>query len=540
MRIYRVFNTGFGKRAKWRRAADFASFLVSCSSRLCRLPKQDLVVALTSPPLVSALGAWFARVRGGSFCYWVMDLNPDEAIAAGWLAPRSLAARSLERISRYSLRRASTVVVLDRFMQKKILDKGIDGSKVGIFPPWSHDSEVRFDLAGRNLFRATHGLENKFVVMYSVNHSPCHPLDSILSAARALGRQQDVAFCFVGGGSEFVRVKRFSADHHLANITCLPYQPLDQLAGTLSAADLHLVVMGDPFVGLVHPCKIYNILRVGLPLLYVGPSPSHVTEMLAEVKNSFACRFARHGEIDPIIQHILELKKNGVQPNGGEFTPLTERFSMQVPPSANDRAPGGVRTGAQPGASATTHYLMFDNWKIYLLAFLTGLFVTYLLTPVVRSCASRLGNRGSAQRAPAPQVAHSPRRRSGGGRRCTWRLPPGHGVHEASQPRSLITLVFLFRHRLTDPDGRGAGGCMSRGLRPLTKLAGQILAASLMCLSGTRFGRLFGIELPPALDASLAVFWIVAVINAFNLIDGLDGLASGLAIISSIGLCGCS
>ncbi len=330
MQIYRVLNTGFGKRAKWRRAADFASFLISCSCRLFQLPKQDLVVALTSPPLVSALGAWFARVRGGRFCYWVMDLNPDEAVAAGWLAPGSPAERLLERISRYSLRQASTVVVLDRFMQNRILDKGIDERKVGVLPPWSHDSEVRFDPEGRNRFRKAHGLQDKFVVMYSGNHSPCHPLDSILSAARALGRQPDVAFCFVGGGSEFTRVKQFSADHRLTNITCLPYQPLDQLAGTLSAADLHLVVMGDPFVGLVHPCKIYNILRVGLPLLYVGPKPSHITEMLETVKNSFACRFARHGEINPIIQHILGCKKNGVQTNGHEFAPLAHRFSKEV------------------------------------------------------------------------------------------------------------------------------------------------------------------------------------------------------------------
>jgi UDP-GlcNAc:undecaprenyl-phosphate/decaprenyl-phosphate GlcNAc-1-phosphate transferase len=76
------------------------------------------------------------------------------------------------------------------------------------------------------------------------------------------------------------------------------------------------------------------------------------------------------------------------------------------------------------------------------------------------------------------------------------------------------------------------------GLRPWMKLVGQTLAALLICLSGTRFGKFFGFELPPALDHIMVVVWIVAVINAFNLIDGLDGLASGLAIISATGLCG--
>jgi colanic acid biosynthesis glycosyl transferase WcaI len=93
IRIYRVSGTSFGKRAKWRRAADFFTFLVSCCCRLCLLSKPDVIVALTSPPLVSVIAAGYARLRGVKFCYWIMDLNPDEAVAAGWLSPGSFAAR---------------------------------------------------------------------------------------------------------------------------------------------------------------------------------------------------------------------------------------------------------------------------------------------------------------------------------------------------------------------------------------------------------------------------------------------------------------
>ena len=49
-----------------------------------------------------------------------MDFNPDEAIAAGWLRPGSLAARVLERLSRFSLRRATTIIALDTFMRDRI------------------------------------------------------------------------------------------------------------------------------------------------------------------------------------------------------------------------------------------------------------------------------------------------------------------------------------------------------------------------------------------------------------------------------------
>ncbi|HQE91138.1 MAG TPA: glycosyltransferase, partial [Verrucomicrobiota bacterium] len=67
IRVYRVGTTGFGKGAKWRRAADFASFLALASLRLARLPRPEVVVALTSPPLISFLGAGLARLRRSRF-----------------------------------------------------------------------------------------------------------------------------------------------------------------------------------------------------------------------------------------------------------------------------------------------------------------------------------------------------------------------------------------------------------------------------------------------------------------------------------------
>ena len=330
MKIYRVFNTGFGKRAKWRRAADFLTFLISCCGRLILLPKPDVVVALTSPPLVSVIAAAFAKWRGAKFCYWIMDLNPDEAIAAGWLSPDSFAANWLERLSRFSLRRTAKVVVLDKFMQQRILAKNIPANKIEVIPPWSHDSEVKFDAAGRAQFRKTHGLETKFVIMYAGNHSPCHPLNTILAAAKTLAASEpDIHFAFVGGGSEHRRVKEFAAENKLSNILCLPYQPLEQLAGVLSAADLHLVVMGDPFVGLVHPCKAYNLLRVNAAILYMGPRPSHISEILDELNGKLFGAATPHGDAAAAVKSILELKLAVSQAARKDAVPLDGRFSKE-------------------------------------------------------------------------------------------------------------------------------------------------------------------------------------------------------------------
>ena len=328
--IRRLPATGFGKGAKWKRAADFGSFSAACTLRLLASPRYDAVVALTSPPLVSYLAAWFCRLRGAKLFYWVMDMNPDEAVAAGWLREGSLPTRALETMSRFSLQQSHRIIALDRYMRDKIVAKGIPAERVAVIPPWAHDEAVHFDAAGRAKFRAAHGLEGKFVIMYSGNHSPVHPLTTLMEAARQLAADSRYVFCFVGGGSEHPKVRKFAEENGLKNILCLPYQPLSELAGSLSAADLHVVVMGNPFVGMIHPCKIYNILTVGAPVLYVGPEPSHLADILASMGGSPHTARVAHGDTAAAVAHIHRIAGLGTRGEAGLFARTAAQFSVHT------------------------------------------------------------------------------------------------------------------------------------------------------------------------------------------------------------------
>ncbi|MBI4054732.1 MAG: glycosyl transferase [Elusimicrobia bacterium] len=67
-------------------------------------------------------------------------------------------------------------------------------------------------------------------------------------------------------------------------------------------------------------------------------------------------------------------------------------------------------------------------------------------------------------------------------------------------------------------------------IKPSTKLMGQIMGASLAVYLGLQF-PLFRWQI---LNILLAFFWIVAITNAFNLLDNMDGLAAGVGIIASL------
>jgi len=316
--IRRIFVVGQGKKSKLRRILSSLSFFLSSFFALIAIRRQDVVVVTPPPPLLSFLAALVVHVRGGRLIYWNMDLNPDEAIAAGWLRADSLAAHILAWALRYSLRVSSSIIVLDRFMRDRIVAKGIPAEKAHVIPVWSLNETANFDLAGRELFRDANGLKNKFVVMYSGNHSPLHPLTTLLEAASRLKDNADVAFLFVGGGGEFERVKHFARDCGLTNISCLPYQPLDQLGASLSAADLQVVLLGDPFVGIVHPCKIYNIMAVGAPFLYIGPPESHIVDLQNDTDVARMGNFVRHGDVDRVVALIEKLS---AQADSGEPRP---------------------------------------------------------------------------------------------------------------------------------------------------------------------------------------------------------------------------
>jgi UDP-GlcNAc:undecaprenyl-phosphate GlcNAc-1-phosphate transferase len=70
------------------------------------------------------------------------------------------------------------------------------------------------------------------------------------------------------------------------------------------------------------------------------------------------------------------------------------------------------------------------------------------------------------------------------------------------------------------------------------KVAGQLGAAYLAFYFGMDMNMFLGVRLPWVLDLAASLLWYFAFINAFNLIDGIDGLATGLACIAAIGLGG--
>jgi colanic acid biosynthesis glycosyl transferase WcaI len=328
--IRRLGFASFGKKNLLIRAFGTLSFMVQAIWIVLTTPRLGGIFFSTSPPLIgiaATIGHWVRRVPIG---YWAMDLNPDQLIAMGKIKKTSLTARVLETVNRLILKNSALVVALDRFMadRLRLRVKDID-KKMLVMPPWPHESHLEPLPHDQNPFRAKHDLcPDKFVIMYSGNHSPANPLKTLLEATKQFKDHPRLRFFFVGGGLGKKEVEAFAKEHAITNAISLPYQPLADLRYSLSAADVHVVSLGEDMVGIVHPCKIYGAMTVGRPILFLGPRPSHVADILDENPIGKA---VSHGDVNAcvaVIQSFLDAPPDELRRMGDSAQAvLTQRFT---------------------------------------------------------------------------------------------------------------------------------------------------------------------------------------------------------------------
>lgn len=302
--IIRFPLSSFGKQSIAMRLVGGMIFVLQCVVAGVFVHRLRGILVSTSPPMCPIGAIVIALLRRVPITYWAMDLNPDQMIAMGLTKPTSTPARVFDWMNRRILKRARAVVALDRFMGERLEAKTPVGERLAIMPPWPHE-EVEEPLRHEdNPFRAQHGLEGRFVVMYSGNHSIVHPITTVLEAAKRLCDDDRFVFLFIGGGLAKREVEQAITSGVAPNVRSLPYQPLETLRYSLSAADVHVVSVGDNMVGIVHPCKIYGAMAVGRPILLIGPDPCHASDILRDHPVGW---HIKHGDVDGAVKALREM-----------------------------------------------------------------------------------------------------------------------------------------------------------------------------------------------------------------------------------------
>ncbi len=145
-------------RGKLGRILSYPSFYLGAAWLALTLPRPELVVTLTTPPLLSLLGALIKTVRGSRHLIWEMDVHPDVAISLGYFKAGGLLDRSVSLLADFSRRRADGILALGECMKDRLAARGIAREKLLVAENWADSVVIQPVPASRLSWKAGHPL----------------------------------------------------------------------------------------------------------------------------------------------------------------------------------------------------------------------------------------------------------------------------------------------------------------------------------------------------------------------------------------------
>lgn len=310
-RVHRLWTPRFGKATILKRCADYLCFYVLCAWTLITMPRQDVIVSLTTPPYI----AWTAVLHrlfhpGAKIVLWNMDCYPDAAERLGVMRRGGVLSRSMRWLNRRLFARLDHLVTLDTAMTELLVTqyaaKGAD-LPVTVIPNWEKASMFPREGAGRKDTAAWkpaagYGLSERFTLVYLGNTGYGHEFETVLDAAKELERDA-VTFLFVGGGKRWDEIGGGAEARGLSNVIMHGYVPKEETPLVMGAADVALITLHDLSLGVMSPSKMHANLAAGLPVLYIGPRASNVDDGIGR----FGCGASlRVGDVAGVVRFVRE------------------------------------------------------------------------------------------------------------------------------------------------------------------------------------------------------------------------------------------
>ena len=284
-------------RGRVGRVISYASFLASAAMRGFRGPRPDLVVTLTTPPLISLLGTLLKTLRGSRHFIWEMDVYPDIAVDLKVLKQKSLVTRLVGTLADLSRNKADGIIALGEDMKSRLVKRGILENKIFVAENWADGGEV---VPGRFS-------DGPLVVHYSGTLGLAHELDTIAEAMWQLRDNDRFRFVFVGGGARRTELEGFCKQRAISTAEFRPYAGRSDLGKSLGEGHLGLVTQLPQTVGSVVPSKTYGIMAAGRPILYVGPE--NATPSLVLQKHKCGWR-VEPGDVAGMVRLLETLERD--------------------------------------------------------------------------------------------------------------------------------------------------------------------------------------------------------------------------------------
>ncbi len=285
-------------RGRMGRMLSYLSFYATAFAKGLALRKADVVVSMTTPPLISLLGAAIKLLRGSRHFIWEQDLYPEIAVDLQYLKAGGWTHRITGWLADWVRRQADGIIALGPCMKERLVARGVHPEKIVIAEHWASSTAITP--------MARPGNPAELVLLYSGNFGMAHDLETIQGTIYALRDDARFRFIFAGTGDKRKVLAAFCEANDIHSVELRPFVARDKLSEGLAAGDIGLVTQQDASCGAVVPSKVYGILAAGRPLLYIGPPNATPARLIDRHQCGWVVNSGDVAGATKLLQHLAD------------------------------------------------------------------------------------------------------------------------------------------------------------------------------------------------------------------------------------------
>lgn len=280
---------------------DYYKILRSLKRATKKLPRHDIVISMTDPPLLAVAGQSIAKKMKAKHIHWAMDLYPDLLPVLGKNI-RPFFYKIIDGMMFRTMKKVDVLVPISNCMARYLSHKSISRKKMQVIENWP-DKYLLGEQDSQSLMD-----HQKFRILYAGTIGLAHEFDTVISAAIYFQKTDpDIEFIFTARGRGYRSFEKKAKQAGLKNIQFISPQPSKKLNALMNAGDLHLVTMKQSAAGKLFPSKFYSACAAARPILYIGPAACDIHRKIS----TYHCGATiRNGDSRILVNAIKNYKEN--------------------------------------------------------------------------------------------------------------------------------------------------------------------------------------------------------------------------------------
>jgi len=284
-----IYRTPLLKEQKTKllvRAINVVLFVGSLAAHwLLRWGKYDLMTVASFPPTVMGVMArWLTWLTGSRYLYHCQDLYPETAQATG-LIKRPWLGKLAKKIDVRTCQRAASLVTLSGDMVNTLRDRGLEDANFTVINNFIIDKLDDSVEIPDELVRSG----DKFRVVFAGNMGRFQNLPNLMDAAKSFSDNDQIEFCFIGGGAMTERLRERAGECLGKTIHFYPFQPLPIVLKLLADAQLAIVSLSPGVIHTAYPSKTMSYLEAGCRILAVLEQETELASLVRDENLGTVC-----------------------------------------------------------------------------------------------------------------------------------------------------------------------------------------------------------------------------------------------------------